>query len=104
MQCRDGEEMRPVSLGAGVQKPDVFERHEVRERLARTRRMVRKSLEMRCQAGGTQVTTRPSADAVQPSLSAGVRPWRHSTIRKLHEVPALHAGFRRTTDVGVATT
>jgi len=32
MQCRGGEEMRPVPLGAGVQKADVFERHEVRER------------------------------------------------------------------------
>jgi hypothetical protein len=93
-----------VPLGAAVLKPDVFERHEVRERLARTRRMERKSLEMNCQPGSSQVTTRSCGDPVPPSFSAGVRPWRHSTIRKLHEVPALHAGFRLTTDAGVATT
>ena len=29
---------------------------------------------------------------------------RHCTIRKLHEVLALHAGFRRTTEAGVAIT
>ena len=93
-----------MPLGTAVLKPDAFERHEVRERLARTRCMERKRLQMRCQPGGSQETTRPYGDPVPPSFSAGVRPWRDSTIRKLHAVPALHAGFRRTTGVGVATT
>ena len=93
-----------MPLCSAVRKPDVFERHGVREPLARTRRMERQSLEMRCGPGGLEETTRTRGDPVPSSFSLGARTWRHCTIRKRHEVLALHARFRRPTDAGVATT
>lgn len=107
------------SSGPDVKEPDVFERDEVRERLVREP-AVRKGGAMRCLGPATWAGRRPEWGDSQrhegvdetgvlsavPACRSLPRSgfWCKRAMQTHHEVLALYAGFRRTTDAGVATT